>query len=187
MKELRAFISININEMEIINEIVKIQNEFQRVEGRIKSIEQENIHITLKFLGNITEPMSKRIISKLNNVQFDPFELELKGLGCFPRPSRPRIIWVGCEKGTENVRDIYNQIESELSEFKFKKDRFRSHITISRVKRINRSEIDRLKKILFSFKNKDFGTIKVNSFQLMKSVLTPKGPIYSVLENFKAS
>jgi 2'-5' RNA ligase len=185
MKKMRTFICIEISDNKIINEISDIQKEFKSLQGRIKSTELENIHITLKFLGDILENTAEEIIELLDEVKFEPFNLHLKGIGCFPNPKRPRIVWVGAEEGADKVRNIYDQINRKLSTFHFKKDRFRSHITISRVKFLDRRETPRFIKLLDQFKDKDLGTIKISSFQFKKSVLTSKGPIYTTLKEFK--
>ena len=185
MKKMRTFICIEILDAKIIQDISDIQREFKSLQGRIKSTELENIHITLKFLGDITEDTADEIIELLDKVEFEPIDLHLKGTGCFPNPKRPRIVWIGVEEGADKVRNIYDQINRKLSKYNFKKDRFKSHITISRVKFLDRRETPRFINLLDQFKDKDFGTIKISSFQFKKSVLTSKGPIYTTLNEFK--
>ena len=187
MERIRTFICIEITNPEIRNKIKKIQKEFKSLEGRIKSTEEENIHITLKFLGDISIQSSKKISELLDSVKFSSFKLNLQGIGCFPSPSRPRIVWVGAKTGSDQIKEIYTLINSQLKNFHFKPDKFHSHITISRIKYLDRSNINEFKKLLDSVKNTDFGTIEISSFQFKKSVLTPKGPIYSILKDFKSN
>ncbi|MHA1311337.1 MAG: RNA 2',3'-cyclic phosphodiesterase [Candidatus Helarchaeota archaeon] len=184
MEKIRTFICIEITNKKIIDKIVNVQKEFESLKGKIKSTERENIHITLKFLGNISTQDSEKIINLLNNVKFRPFDLNLAGIGCFPNPYRARIIWVGTKAGAENVKNIHDQIDSQLKPFHFKKEKFQTHITISRIRFLDRSSLTNFKKLLDVFQDKDFGTIKISSFQFKKSILTPKGPIYTTLKDF---
>ncbi|MHA1230046.1 MAG: RNA 2',3'-cyclic phosphodiesterase [Candidatus Helarchaeota archaeon] len=187
MEKMRTFICIEISDSKIINEIAKVQREFSTLKGRIKSTEQENIHLTLKFLGNITKSECDEIINLLDQVKFKKFTMTLHGIGCFPGPSRPRIVWVGVTSGADKVEDIYNQINKLLRKFHFKKEAFKSHITISRIKFMERSSSTKFKKLLDQFRDKHFGDFKVSSFQFKKSTLTPKGPIYTTLKEFKSN
>ncbi|MHA1269782.1 MAG: RNA 2',3'-cyclic phosphodiesterase [Candidatus Helarchaeota archaeon] len=186
MGTIRTFLCIDLIDNKIINDILEIQREFKTLKSRIKSTEQENIHITLKFLGNITIQDCNTIVKLLNDIKFSPFELNIKGLGVFPNIFRPRIIWVGLGNGADNVKDIYNQINNKLKGFQFKKESFKSHITISRVKFFDRADSNRIKKLFDAYKDKDFGIINISSFQFKKSTLTPKGPIYTTIKDFKS-
>jgi len=185
MEKIRAFLCIEITDTGILDEIKQVQDEFKHLRSKIKSTERENLHITLKFLGDISLETSEKIIALLDQVKFTGFDLTFNGIGCFPNIYRPRIVWIGTEAGTEAVKNIYSQIENQLSKFGFKKEKFTSHITISRVKFFDNGDSNKFVKLIESFKNKDFGTMNVSSFQLKKSTLTPKGPIYETLKDFK--
>jgi len=88
-------------------------------------------------------------------------------------------VWIGAREGTEEVKDIYNKINYKLKSFNFKKEKFKSHITISRVKYFDYSDRSKFIKLMNDFNEKDFGTLNISSFQFKKSKLTPKGPIYT--------
>jgi 2'-5' RNA ligase len=98
---------------------------------------------------------------------------------------RINVIWVGIEKGLKQVEDIYDQLDRRLIKLGFKSDgkKFSPHITISRVKTGRNKEA--LAHSLMELQDRDFGVFKINTLKLMKSVLTPKGPIYSTLHEVK--
>ena len=179
MERIRSFISIDVEEGAVLDKIIRIQEDLKGTGAIFKPVERQNIHLTIRFLGEIpmkTIELVKEIMSK---IEFSQFKLELKGIGAFPSSSRPRVIWIGVGDGGENVVQIYEQIEKELRRIGFPKERekFVPHITIARVKRYTPA----LTKYLRNHRDIEVGSIDVNSIRLKKSTLTSRGPIYEVL------
>ncbi len=150
--------------------------------GDVKAVEEENIHLTLKFLGD-TEP--EPVIKALEKVKFRPFEVSLKGVGAFPSPSYVRVVWAGCEKGAQEIITLHKDIEEALKAggLKFEKDRdFHPHATLARV----RMPKDRkgLLDFLDKHKAEELGSFKAGSFELMQSLLGRGGPTYAVVKRF---
>jgi len=179
MERIRSFISIDVEEGDVLDKIVRIQEDLKSTGAIFKPVERENIHLTIRFLGEIplrTVELVKEIMSK---VEFPKFKLELKGIGAFPSSSRPRVIWIGVGNGGEDVIRIYEQIEGELRRIGFPKERekFIPHVTIARVKRYTPALI----KYLRDHRDIEIGSIDVSSIRLKKSTLTSRGPIYEVL------
>jgi 2'-5' RNA ligase len=170
---MRTFISIDIPS-EIRNEIKKIQESLPQFMGKITEL--ENLHLTLKFLGEIDENKLEQIKEKLSKVKIKPFEVELEGLGVFS-PDYIRIIWIHLA-GVEELQKIID--EKLVSIFPMEK-RFMSHLTIARVKTIkNKTEfLGDLKKIKIP-KLK----FLVNSFKIKKSILSSKGPIHETIKEY---
>ncbi|MHA1321883.1 MAG: RNA 2',3'-cyclic phosphodiesterase [Candidatus Helarchaeota archaeon] len=172
---------IEIKDSKILKAIKEFQEVLKTINGRIKFVELENIHFTLKFLGNVDPALIEPIHSIMNEIPFSSFSMTLQGVGAFPK-SRPRVIWVGISGGSENCQIIAKSLNEKLSNmgFKAEKRKFMPHITIGRVKIVK--DKDQLIQILQQWKSHLFGTIQINGFQLKKSELTPKGPIYTTLK-----
>jgi len=171
----RGFIAIKIpfnNEMEAFWSAIK------RSGARIKLVEPYNTHITLKFLGNTAESLIPNIEEIIKNAVKDlqPFEIELKGSGAFPSPTRPRVVWIGVREGADILKKIADTIDREVSKLGFEKERrhFVPHLTVGRVK----GSIGALPRVLADWANKDFGKVLVDRVFLMKSILRPEGPEY---------
>ncbi|ASJ15771.1 2'-5' RNA ligase [Thermococcus chitonophagus] len=183
---MRAFIAIDVSE-EVRDAIVKAQDFIGTKEAKIKFVERENLHITLKFLGEITQEQAEEIKKVLAEIakRHRKHEVRVKGIGVFPNPNYVRVIWAGVEND-EGIKAIAQDIERELSKLGFKKDKeFVAHVTIGRVKFV-KDKLGLAMK-LKELANEDFGTFRVEAIELKKSTLTPKGPIYETLARFELS
>jgi 2'-5' RNA ligase len=147
----------------------------------LKLVKPQNIHLTVRFLGNVSLPMVDAVHEEMKQISFASFEIELRGLGVFPRLSRPRVVWTGIKKGADQLVNIFEQLEPRLRGLGFKPDTkgFSPHLTIARV-RSGRNKVQ-LAKVLREVEDYDFGAVKAECLRLKKSVLTPRGPIYSTL------
>jgi len=180
---LRSFIAFDIENLSVLENMTNIQKLLMQQTGAdLKLVEPKNIHITLRFLGNITIPMVEKIFERMKIVQFTPFDVKICGIGAFPSVHYPRVIWAGIVEGAEQLRSIFNQLEPHLRSLGFTPDSrgFSPHLTIARVKS------GRNKAKLASFINANvnypFGIVKAACLRLKKSDLTPKGPVYSTLK-----
>ena len=137
MRTYRTFIAVLLSP-ELKSRIALIQQKFRHIHCDVKWTAEENLHITLKFLGDVQEDMLSEVCSAVEKaaVGFAPFDLEIKGAGAFPNTRKPQIIWVGVESGGEKLAKLAASIEDELSllGFEREKKRFSAHITIGRVK-----------------------------------------------------
>lgn len=184
MEKIRAFISLDIKDPQLLDRIVSIQEEIERSGADIKHVERQNIHFTLKFLGNISPSVIDPIFEVMQRISFKPFELRINKVGCF-NPRRPRTIWIGAGEGSEEVIRMQAELERGLTELDFRPEgrRYTPHATIGRVRSGRNRE--RLLKILEKLENTEVGVMKIVSIYLKKSNLTPKGPIYEVLREAK--
>ena len=178
---MRSFVAIEISNNEIINSIRKFQD---GIKIDAKPIESNNFHFTLQFLGEITEEVSEKIIQALNSIEFSSFSVNLKGVGVFPKPEFPRVVWIGTdENGGNMLIELSKRVEKVLKPLGFSSDKpFKPHITVFRIKK-------KIGNITNELKNKkmiDFGIQEITSIKLKKSELTSKGPIYSDLVEIKA-
>ena len=177
---MRLFIAIEIPE-EVKDHIVKIQENIDTTANKIKFVNPNQIHLTLKFLGEVQPNNLEEIKNNLKKITLKPFSVVLDKIGVFPSESYIRVIWVGLNP-EDKILDLQKNIDENLKKlFKKEKD-FKPHLTLARVKYIEdkKAFVDKLKKI-----NVENKKIDINSFKLIKSTLTPKGPIYEDLEVFE--
>ena len=170
---MRAFISVDMPE-EVKKEIGRIQDKLPKFLG--KKTELENLHLTLKFLGEINEEQVEGLKEKLREIQSKKFEAEIDSIGVFSERF-VRIIWLHLN----NCNGLQKEVDEKLSSLFEKEKRFMSHLTIARVKKIKNKyeflkELKELKVPKIKF--------KVESFKLKKSILTEHGPIYETLEKY---
>jgi len=166
------------------NKLAKAQALLVQTGADVKLVESENIHVTMRFLGDVTPTMVDKVFEEMRKIQFTPFTVQLKGIGVFPSLSYPRVVWAGIIEGADQLRDIFSQIEPRLRALGFAPDSkgFSPHLTIARV----RSGRNKAQLADFVKENAgcDFGTIKAECLRLKQSVLSPKGPAYSTLREF---
>jgi len=135
---MRAFISIDLPN-EIKNQIAKIQNSLPKFSGQ--KTEPENLHLTLKFLGEVNEPVIEQVKEKLREIKLNKFNCEIDSIGIFS-PKFIKIIWLHLS----NCSELQREIDKNLMNLFPKERRFMSHLTIARVKSI-KNRNDFLKKI----------------------------------------
>ena len=178
---MRTFVAVEISNNDVIHSIKKIQD---KINIDAKAIDSESLHFTLQFLGEISDDISEKIINALNTIEFSSFKINLKGIGAFPKPKFPRVIWIGTdENGGNMLIQLAKKVEKVLEPLGFFPDKpFKPHITIFRIKK----KIGDITKELNSQKMIDFGIQEITSFKLKKSELTSTGPIYSDLKEIKA-
>jgi 2'-5' RNA ligase len=180
-ERIRSFIAVEVSDEEVMGRILSFQKSILDTNANLRLVEAENIHITLRFLGEIPASMVEKVSGGLKGIQFSPFEVDFRGVGVFPSLRRINVIWIGIHSGVVELIDVFNQIESRLKKLGFHPDTrgFRPHVTVARV-RSSRNK-DKLSEAILGMRNKEFGTMLVDSVKLKKSVLTPRGPIYSTL------
>ena len=180
---LRCFIAVGIPDS-IKKGIGVLIDILKKHEVDVKWIIPENLHLTLKFLGSTPEDLIPAIGKSLLEVasSSDPFYIRIYSTGVFPNKKYPKVIWVGMET-SEVLGRLRGDIEDEMSKLGYKKEgkEFRPHLTIGRV-RSPKGMINIITE-LENFKDKDFGTITVDSIKLMKSELKPKGAKYTCLRD----
>jgi len=179
--QIRSFVSIDVEDEQILSKVESIMSSLSSLGGDLKPVEPENIHLTLKFLGNISPAKLAEVKSALGQVKFEPFSLEIKNAGAFPNMKRMNVIWIGVGEGWSKAQLIFEQTEKVLHEvgFSYETRPFSPHITVARVKSGRKS--DETAAFLGHLTDESFGTINVESVRLKQSVLSPSGPRYSTL------
>ncbi|ACS81429.1 RNA 2',3'-cyclic phosphodiesterase [Maridesulfovibrio salexigens] len=184
MKKIRTFIAHPVPEewKEIIGEAYGSLRE--GLESKIAWVKPENMHFTLKFLGPIEESKLAEVQEVLKNIPVVNFKISTAGAGFFPALEKPHVIWIGLEQGAKEFCSTAATIESEMAKLDFKENRksCHAHLTLGRVKKIAEDDWTVLAEKINSIKLPE---TEVNGFTLYKSVLTPDGPIYSVIKEYR--
>lgn len=183
-KNIRSFLAIEIED-ELKDKIANIQDEFKETDTNIKYVSTKNMHITLKFFGDVDLDKLDEIKIAIEKVikNYNSFDLTIKGCGNFPKPNIIKVIWLGLNK-SQTLMNLQKDLDKEFNKLGFKKEKnFISHITIGRPR--NQKNKEEIQNIIKSNKDIEIGTMKVNKIYLKKSTLTPKGPIYENLEVFE--
>ena len=181
-EKIRTFIAIELSE-EIHKELGTLIEQLRPIPGKINWVEPENVHLTLKFLGDITPEQIEQIKTVMNKAKpdFAPFVLSLAALGAFPKLNYPRVIWVGIKKGSAESIKLANIFEEALAKIGFPKEKraFHPHLTLGRIKLIEDRQAYR--KIMEKIPQVPSVETQVEEITLFQSRLTPKGSIYTAI------
>lgn len=180
---MRTFIAVEIPKdiQESIGDYIdSIQGSFKDV----KWVSPENLHLTIKFLGEVKESDLKNLSDCVEKAasDFSPFSIGFSNIGFFPSSKNPKVIWIGADGGADNLLDLFQELENFLENLGFDREArtFSSHLTIGRVKKQKKHKYNR------SINPEElpvFESVKfyVKSIAIIKSTLTPQGPIYEKL------
>jgi 2'-5' RNA ligase len=189
---LRSFIAIQIPteiQITIIRETTNLRQLLEK--PLIRWVPQENIHLTLKFLGDVSptnmESLAHHLTPEL--AQIPVFDISVRGLGIYPNPRRPRVLWVGAEAPKE-LTAVARTIESVASRFGFTPEEraFSPHLTIGRVNQ--RASGNDLQQIRTGLEHTDvgyLGTTTVFGIDIFRSDLRPSGAVYTILHTIPLS
>ncbi|MGC8828431.1 MAG: RNA 2',3'-cyclic phosphodiesterase [Verrucomicrobiia bacterium] len=190
--QLRCFIAIRPPE-ELLDKILDIRKEFEKkLPGNfIRWCSKEQLHLTLKFLGNVKDEDIEKLKDSLRDscTGFSRFELAICGLGCFPNFDFPRVIWLGITGDTGVLISLQETIEINVCEFGECKEEqeFRPHLTLGRIKNAPRKELVSIAKELKIAAEKIglIGSWIADEVLLMQSILQQSGAVYKELAKFK--
>ncbi len=178
MERQRVFVAIDFPS-EVIKEIARVQEILGNLKFSGKMTELENLHLTLKFLGEIDNDKLKEVEKRLLDIKLEKFESRLNGIGIFSYHGNPRIVWI--KIGGKGIFELQKKIDEILADLFKPEERFMSHMTIARVK-YARDKIG-FKNFIEGIKLKDI-KFKVDKFMLKESELMELGPIYRDLESY---
>lgn len=178
---IRSFVAFDINNPVVMQKFAEVQDSLLKTGADLKSVEPQNIHITMRFLGDIQATMVDSIHDGMKKVDFSAFNCGIQGLGVFPDLRYTRVVWAGITEGSDELQKVAEQLETQLRTLGFRADPkgFNPHLTLARVRTgRNKAELARRVQELVDY---DFGIVRADCLRLRKSVLTPQGPIYSTL------
>jgi 2'-5' RNA ligase len=181
---MRLFVAVEIND-EIRNEAVKLMGSLRDSGADLKTVSPENLHITLKFLGDVREDYVKRISDTLEEFSsgFQPFRMGFSVMGYFGGARFPRVIWVGISEGRDTISSMAKGLNNKLSWVREEDKKPRPHLTLARVRTPMNSE--KLVETIQSLRDVKLGELDVKEIRLKSSLLKPGGPVYSDLGTFQ--
>ena len=184
-REMRAFLAISFPS-ELSSRVEDLQQALKRADADVRWVPSQNLHLTLKFLGEIEDACATELSGLLRPEieRYSPLELHFEGVGRFPKGGPPRVLWVGCRGDVSPLIGLAQLCERAASVIDVPEERrsFSPHLTIGRVKSgRNRESLLRAMEARF---DEVIGPLRVPRITLYKSELTPQGAIYQVLEEF---
>ena len=183
-KLIRTFLSFPAP-MEVKSKKNMLYSTLEDSNANINWVKNQNLHLTIKFIGHTTESSVSKIIDTVSNITLDskPFRLIIKGTGCFPKKERPRTLFMGIEGSLSPLYDLVSKIENELEKLGFSKEsnEFIPHITVARIKYPQKHTPDINLFLQSSYDPIDFS---LNRMQFFASELLPSGPVYTLLKSF---
>lgn len=181
-KTIRTFIAIEIPKT-VISKIRELQDAIKAYGFKIRWVRAENIHLTLKFLGDIEEIKINEIAEAVSKTaeKHSPISLKAKGIGVFPGIKRPRVLWVGLAGQLEALVKLQTTLDKNLIVLDFPREKrpFKGHLTMGRIK--DRIDVKKLGDALMAFRRFESETFTAGQIILYKSELTPSGAVYTEL------
>lgn len=184
MKTIRAFIAIEISPPSKLK-ISEFINQLKRSESDVKWVNDTQMHLTLKFLGNIEQDKIPEISGALKDIASKAvvFQIIFSGIEAFPDINRPRVIWLGIEKGADNLKKLAGHIEDKMKNLGFAKEGrcYKAHLTLGRVRSLK--NIGALTSMISKTELDYRKEITIDKLTLFQSTLTQKGVIYTPLNH----
>lgn len=176
---MRAFVALEISQAEVLGSLVAFQRELTATGADLKTVERENIHFTVKFLGEITQNQACEVDKRLKKLRLSRAEVEVKGVGAFPNARRPSVVWAGVPPEHEGkVRPIAQAAISALEGIGEQDRRpFTPHLTLARVRSVRGT--GELASLLQHNSDRLFGEVGLAELKLKSSVLGSRGPTYT--------
>ncbi len=174
---MRAFLAFEASPT-VIQNLLSVQEELRNTGADIRLVDKENLHFTVKFLGEIPEDLVTEIDKRVGALSLPKMDVNVRGLGAFPDARHPRVVWAGVSpregplvsKTAQQVIDALKGVGQEDER------RYHPHITVARVH--SPKNKDALVKLIRDRSDTDFGRTEITTLKLKSSTLTPKGPIY---------
>lgn len=184
---MRCFISVNLSD-DVRMSIQRVVDDLRQQSRAVRWVPAENLHLTLKFLGEVEEGKVDEIRHLLPAVcrKYPSFGIALRGAGVFPNLHRPRVVWIGID-APGALADLAGEIDETLAGLGFEREQraFTPHLTIGRVR--DGSGVQPAMKALHTFRETLFGSIMVKEIHFMRSTLKPSGAVYTELAGFPLS
>lgn len=176
----------------IREQLAGIQRKLSGCPADAKWENPDKFHLTLKFLGEAPEGRLKLIRARLENAvtgtKLKPFKIKLGGVGAFPTPAEPNVVWVGLTEGGIALRNLERAVDEQMFEcgFPHEKRAFAGHVTLGRL-RASKKKCTALVRKIAALKNVSCDAFDVTKIELMSSTLKPRGSEYTCLNSISIS
>jgi 2'-5' RNA ligase len=188
MKTIRSFIAIPLSP-EVTRATIRLIERLRQPDDGIKWVPTDNLHLTLKFLGEVDNTELPGVCNALRDIcdEFEPFELTFGGTGGLPNIERPRVLYAGVEDLSNSLTEIVAQMERDLAELGFKPEArdYTPHLTLGRTRsgsrRASSDVVERLKRD----ESTHLGSMPVDTVQMIASFLDKHGPTYQVMDTIE--
>jgi 2'-5' RNA ligase len=185
MKTIRSFIAIPL-EAEVRRAVVRLIERLRQPDDGIKWVPTDNLHLTLKFLGDVDNTDVPPVCQVVRGIlaDFEPFELSFGGTGGFPNLERPRVLCAGVEDPSGSLVEIVGRLERDLAELGFKPEPrdYTPHLTLGRTRGGSRRASEAVVERLKQEQSKWLGSMVVDTVQLVASFLDKHGPTYQIMD-----
>ncbi|MBI2233373.1 MAG: RNA 2',3'-cyclic phosphodiesterase [Candidatus Aenigmarchaeota archaeon] len=174
---MRCFLAVDLDDV-LKEKVADIQKGLAHFDA--KFVEKENLHFTLKFLGEVNEEVIEDVKSKARKIasSFSPFSIDINGMGVFPNLNYIRVVWVGAKQ----LYALQKAVDDTLADIFGREENIVPHLTLARVR--SSGYKDALRNFIEANKDADIGTMTVRGIKLKCSVVTKKGPVYEDVEIF---
>jgi 2'-5' RNA ligase len=193
MDMIRAFIAVPLPGS-LLDELENLQRRLdRRVPDRsVRWVRPEGVHLTLKFLGDTPAAKLPEIKQALAAVARNApgCTFTVGGLGCFPNPHRPRVVWVGVQEPTGRLAAVQDAVEEVMAPLGYEPEGrgFTPHLTLGRIgRRASRGDAAQVGEVVASIDVGQLAEVAVTGFDLIRSVLKPTGAEYTTLTEFPLS
>lgn len=182
---IRTFIAANLDQG-LRAVLAGVQDRLKAARADVGWVRPDNLHLTLKFLGQVEEArlgaIGEAVAAAVDG--YGPIRLVFQGLGAFPRPREARVVWIGLSQGADTLAALRARIEAGLEPLGFSREArpFTAHLTLGRVRGPVRRE--QLARALAEAPAEPMGEMVLDRIELMKSNLSPAGARYTILQSF---
>ncbi len=183
MKNIRTFVAIEASPT-VRQRAVALIDVLREAPAEVKWVAPENMHLTLKFLGDIDFGKIPEVCELVKRAvaAVAPFELEIRGAGAFPNPTRPGTVWIGADEGAEQMEALFKPVEKAVRRLGVRREprRFHAHLTLGRVRR-GGPGVEALGELIRQQSDYEAGRMIVRGVKVFSSELRREGPLYNVL------
>ena len=182
-KPVRTFVALEISEA-TRRRTLQLIEQLRRAQADVRWVDGDNLHVTLKFLGDVDQTALADVCRAVGQASalVPPFEMEVRGAGAYPNLDRPRIIWLGVGQGHEQVSQLFQHIDTALSDIGFAPEqrKFHPHVTLGRIRRAWKGVAD-LADLIRKRADFEAGTTAIDRVTVFTSQLGRDGPRYEAI------
>ncbi len=182
-QKIRTFVAVDVGK-DVRQTAEELIGEFSGIPADVKWVEPENMHLTLKFIGEVDAREVHHVCGAVKEAAqgVEPFGLAIRGTGAFPNARRPRTIWLGAGDGAQQLGLLAERIESGLEKIGYRREarRFTGHLTIGRIRR-GGPGVNEIGDLVQEYADFDIGRVAIDEAIVFSSELTRSGPIHQVL------